>query len=257
MARTIATAFVLCLTLGVSSAFAHDFWVNAETAKDQVIKVDIGYGHDFPNPESIPEKRVHLFEAPTFVTPAGEVALKQSGENYAYQGMFDAKPGSYLALGTYRPTFWSKGPRGWAMEDRTQMKDAELCEHVSMYAKNILNVGDSSENTFIGKPVGQGLEIIPLVNPATVKPGGKFPIQILVNGKPAKTVEVTATFGGFSDKESKAFYGHTGLDGKIDIIPLKAGYWMVEAEYKEKYKDESVCDDTYLLSTLTFSISEK
>ncbi len=256
MIRMILAAMMLCLMWGTSPARAHDFWLNLNAPDGQFVQVDIGYGHDFPNPETISEKRLKLFESPRLLTPQGAVSLKQTGENYAYMGKFDVVPGSYMAVGTYRPTFWSKGPDGWAMKNRSEMADAQYCEHVSMYAKSVLNVGGESENNFVGKPVGLRMEIVPLVNPATVKPGDKFPVQVLVDGKPARTVEIKATFAGFADDESKAFAGRTDLKGIVNIIPLKAGYWFAEAEYKEPYKDSKVCDETYLLTTLTFHIHE-
>lgn len=255
MTRIVFTALALFLTLG-SNAFAHDFWLNTQVSPKGNAQVDIGYGHDFSTPENISPKRVHLFESPHLFSPAGEIQLKQQGPNYHYVGKADKKTSRYIAVGSYRPTFWSKGPDGWDMKNRTQMPEANYCEHVSMYAKAIPSTGTNGDNSFLGKPVGQRLEIVPLVNPATVKPGEKFPVQVLVDGKPAKTVKVTATFAGFSNVESKAFSGRTNLRGKIDIIPLKAGYWFAEAEYKEPYPDAEKCDETYLLTTMTFYINE-
>ncbi|WP_051461160.1 DUF4198 domain-containing protein [Aminobacterium mobile] len=247
---------VFSFLLGSSSVYAHDFWVNASAPEKDLVKAEIGYGHDFPNPEPIAEGRVHLFDSLQLIKPDGVLKLKQVGENYAYQEKEALKKGSYIVTGTYLPTFWSKGSDGWAQKSRAQRPDATYCEKVTMFAKAVLNVSGSTSDEFVTKPIGQELEIVPLVNPAKVKTGEKFPVQILFDGKPLRTAKVSATFGGFSDRGYKAFSGRTDLEGYIDIIPLKAGYWYAEVEHKYGYEDKNVCDEVVLISTLTFNIND-
>jgi uncharacterized GH25 family protein len=246
--------FSVFMTSG--AACAHDFWVNASGPKDGIVRAEIGYGHDFPKPEPIPADRTKIFEGLQLATPNGMTPLAQIGENYAYEGKAELKKGSFLVLGTYRPTFWSNGPDGWAQKDRTQRADATYCEEVTMFAKTILDIEGSREADFISKPAGQRLEIVPLVHPATVRPGEKFPVRILFEGKPMKTAKLEATFAGFSNKEYKAFVGRTDLDGVVEIIPLKAGYWFAEAEYSFAHPQKDKADKVLLLTTLSFRIGE-
>jgi uncharacterized GH25 family protein len=255
MLRLLATALV-CISLTPINAFAHDFWVNATGPDKGIVKVDIGYGHGFPAPETIPEKRTKLFEVPYLLTPEGKVALESGKKNYAYQVKKDLAKGSYLAIGIYKPTFWCKNADGWAMKDRTQMPDATYCEDARMFAKAVLNVDGSQDEAFVTKPAGLELEIVPLINPAKVKPGDKLPVQVLYQGKPVKTEVLSAVFGGFSKNEAKAFYGRTDLRGKIDIIPLKAGYWYAKVQHNVEAKDKTKCDEIVLVTTLAFHISE-
>ena len=42
-----------------AAAEAHEFWVNADY-KDGLLKADLGYGHEFPDPEVIPDARTSL-----------------------------------------------------------------------------------------------------------------------------------------------------------------------------------------------------
>lgn len=44
----------LVLAAFSSHALAHDFWLLGDSK--EVTSVDIGFGHDFPNPEKIDEK---------------------------------------------------------------------------------------------------------------------------------------------------------------------------------------------------------
>ena len=252
-----------------AAAEAHEFWVNAEY-KDGLLKADLGYGHEFPDPEVIPDDRTHLFEPLKLATPEGMTEMAQAGaNNFNYEVKADLKKGDYLALGNYKPTFWAKGPEGWKQGDKAKYKeltkaDATYAEEAAMFAKLVLNVDGADSTNVITKPVGQRLEMVPQVNPATVKPGGRFPVQVLVDGKPAKTAEVKAVYAGFTGdakdgdpvNEYKCFYGRTDLNGIINIIPVKAGYWNASVQLTVPYPDKAVADETVLVSRLTFAISE-
>ena len=84
---TIVKISYICtfLLLTPPSAFAHDFWVTVPQSENKVFTADIGYGHDFPRSEPIPEDRIHLFAPLRLVTPDDVITLDQVGENYAYQ----------------------------------------------------------------------------------------------------------------------------------------------------------------------------
>ena len=246
--------FVFCLSM-IPAVYAHELWINAEAPKNGLFRADIGYGHAFPKPEPIAADRVHIFEPLQLVTPDGVTTLEQSGENYAYQKKGNLKKGSYMVIGFYKPTFWSNGPDGWAQTDRTQRPDAVYVEEAIMCAKTIVNVQGGTDDNLITKPVGQRLEIVPMINPAKVKAEEKFPMQVLCDGKPAKAVNIVATFAGFSDKNYNAFQGQTDLKGHVDFIPLKDGYWAVKAKHAFEHPDKAKADEVVLMSTFTFQIN--
>ncbi len=251
----LTAALVFSLVLGVSGASAHDMWLNVSAPEKGTVLLDIGYGHDFPTPEPIPEDRTHLFNPPQLVTPEGALDSTQKAENYAFQINKELSKGSYIASLRYRPTFWANGPGGWTQQNRIERPDATYAQEAIMFAKAILNVDASQDAGFISKPLGDRLEIVPLENPALLKVGNPFPIQVLFDGKPVKTAEVYAVVEGFSDKEHKAFYGRTDLEGKISIIPLKDGYWFAKVSHKSPHEDPSRADELVLVATLTFSVN--
>ncbi len=259
--KKLVVAFVitvLSLSMIASGALAHDFWLNAKS-EGKVFKAEIGYGHDFPNPEPIPEKRIHLFEKHLLLhTPKEVVEIPQKGkENYEFQVEKELPKGSYLFTGKYLPTYWSKGPDGWKQEDKKGYPTATYSELAVMFAKTVLNVDGYVKADFTSKPLGDRLEIVPLVNPATVHPGSVMPLQVLLDGKPLKTAEVQATFAGFSEnKEYKAFVGHADLEGKVNMVVLKEGYWLVKVKHVIKNEDTSRADETVLVATLTFHINK-
>ena len=54
-----------------------------------------------------------------------------------------------------------------------------------MYAKTLINVGKVEGNPF-SRSLGQRFEIIPLKNPANLKPGDWLEFKVLLDGKPPK-----------------------------------------------------------------------
>ncbi|NLL36778.1 MAG: DUF4198 domain-containing protein [Fretibacterium sp.] len=259
----------LSVLITASGASAHDFWVAAEFS-DGLLKADIGYGHDFPNPEPIAEDRTQLFEPLKLITPEGATEMAQTGsDNFHYEVKAELKKGDYLVCGDYKPTFWANGPEGWRQADRSKYKeltkvDATRVQESAMLAKLILNVDGADSTNVITKPVGQRLEIVPQVNPATVKPGGRFPVKVLLDGEPVKTTDVRAVYAGFGSpfrekdpaKNYQAFVGRTDLEGIVEIIPLKAGFWNAYVKVSIPYADKAVADETSLTARLTFTISD-
>ncbi len=248
---------------------AHDFFVSEATYKNGTLYAGIGYGHNFPDLKPIADDRLHLFSPLQVVTAQGIKDMQQKGkENYQYEIKENLEKGDYLVLGTYKPTFWAKGAEGWKQADRPKYKEltnteATHAENVSMFAKLVLNIDGADSTTVISTPVGQHLEMVPQVNPATVKVGQRFPVQVLVDGKPAKTVEVKAVPENFVDKIKegdtttngyKAFYGRTDLNGIINIIPLKAGFWNAYVEVEAPFPDKKKADNYLWVSRLTFNI---
>ncbi|WP_431223495.1 DUF4198 domain-containing protein [Serratia sp. L9] len=251
--------------LFISTSQAHSLWVNATSAADGQSMIELGYGDEFPTAAVIPADRLHIFEAAQLIGKDGNLVLKAGKENYQFVTEKPLTNGSYAAIAIYKPTYWSKNKAGWQQQDRTAMPDALYCEQASMFGKTILNIGGAKETAVISQPQGLKLEIIPLANPATIKPGQPLPVQVLYDGKPLKNAEVTATFAGFGDQHehhghthshAKAFMNQTDSKGKVNVYPLKAGYWVVETEHKLPYADTAKCDESVLASTLTFSIDE-
>ncbi|WP_274584572.1 DUF4198 domain-containing protein [Neisseria leonii] len=254
-----AVLAVICTT-----AQAHRVWVASEhTHGGQILKAKLGYG-EFPDFEPISPDRVSIFNRPMQLhTAGGSEDLVQQGQNYEYRSRKPVAEGSYVISAQYRPTFWSKNKAGWRQADMRQMPDAEYCEQTRMYGKNIVNVGHrSADMQTISQPLGHLLEIVPLDNPANVRVGGLFKVQVLYRGEPLAGAVLTATFEGFdmSDRskthkvEAQAFSDITGADGTVEIIPLRQGFWKASVEHKADFADSQVCGKEATYATLTFDI---
>jgi uncharacterized GH25 family protein len=260
--------FLVGLILSTSAAHAHRVWVTSNhTHGGEVLKAELGYG-EFPELEPIAKDRLHIFRKPMqLITERGKEDLQQKGQyNYQYESKKPVKDGSYLVAAEYQPTFWSKNKEGWKQADMKAMPDAEYCEQTRMYGKNVVNVGhDSADTKVVTRPIGHGLEIVPMDNPANIHVGERFKVKVLFNGEPLPNTVLTATFDGFdtSDRskthkvEAQAFYDKTGDDGTVEIIPLRQGFWKANVEHKVDYADQKVCQKLSSYSTLTFQIGHQ
>jgi len=243
---------VLFSTLSMVQSLAHDFWVDGYNSS--VFKAHMGYGHMFPEPEKIAENRVKIFELLVIIDKdLKSTTLKNVGENYQYQGQKALDDGSYILKSNYKPTYWTKDLDGKWHIDKTKkdVKNAQYCVQSSMFAKSIINIANDT-NDFVTKPIGQNLEIVPLDNPSNFKVGVPFKVKVLLDGKPAKTIELKGTFDGFL-KEQFAFYGRTNLKGEIEVLPLRAGKWILMTKSTKAYENET-CDEVSYAATLTFQV---
>lgn len=249
---------LLPLLLGgiLSSASAHDFWLAAQNDKN--LQVQIGYGHAFPGVEKISEKRIGLFEVPFALKDGKKIELKQSGENYNFEGTKLTK-GSYMLVGEYKPTFWSQDANDkWAMHtDRINGKDIKYCQLAKMSAKMVLNVDGADDDMIATKPVGQTLEIVPLANPAKFAVDQFFGMQVLFKGEPLAGVDVgviSPYLENEHDNEQRAFWGKTDKNGRVNIKLFKAGTYAVSVLYKKPFEDKVKCDEEVFESTFTFEL---
>lgn len=253
----INVAFLTLLLGGVlSNVTAHDFWL--VTKNDKKLNVQIGYGHEFPGVESISETRVKLFETPFVLNQRNNEKFKllQIGENYNFEAKA-LKKGSYMAVGEYKPTFWSKSSDNkWHMNtNKLNGNDIAYCELAKMSAKRVINV--NSNDDIVTKPIGQTLEIVPLSNPANFKVDEFFGVQILFEGKGLASVDVgviSPYLENTHENEQCAFWGKTDKNGRINIKLFKAGIYAISVLHKRAHEDLKKCDEDVFESTFTFEL---
>lgn len=263
--KTYQFAIVFAAVAAASvTAQAHEVWVQAPHLHGgEVLNANLGYG-DFPILAEIAEDRLHIFKKPMQLhSPQGSVDLKQAGEhNYQYVSEQGLAEGSYLVTAEYSPTFWSKNAEGWKQVNMIDMPDATYCEQTRMYGKHILNVGHHPAHAdFVTKPLGQGLEIVPAINPMDAKVGEGIPMKLLFNGEPLSGETVVGTFEGFTirdpnDKvhkvEPQAFSDTTRPDGTFKLYALREGFWKLRVVHKSDYPEPETCQQLASYATLSF-----
>jgi uncharacterized GH25 family protein len=218
----------------------------------------IGYGHNFPEQEAIPADEISLFKPIRVIGPAGELTMKPGSENYKAVSQEALVKGSYLVIADVSPVFWTKTPDGWSQKPKSEEPQALNCGLFIENAKGIVNVGGAAETGVIGKPAGLPLEIVPLANPAAIKPGQRLALKVLFEGQPLAGAKVEGRFAGFAQKASdgaKAFSDVSGKDGLVNFVPLAGGDWIVTVRNVRPFPEADKCDTEDFGTSLFFNIA--
>ncbi|HBT96916.1 MAG TPA: hypothetical protein DEB25_04405 [Desulfobulbaceae bacterium] len=256
MRKTIAVASLL--SMFAATAQAHDFWAGSQTAEPgKPLAVFLGQGHNFPTGDEIKADEIGgRYNTPEVLGAKGKIALKQGVRPWEYSSKETPPPGTYILAVSQNPGFFSRTPDGYVTKNKKEAPDAISCRMSVGFGKEVISVGGVLDSTLAVKPIGQTLEIVPLINPVGLKAGEKLPVRVLFKGKPLPGAEVKAYFAGFSEDGAVAFAGRVNQDGEIAIIPLKKGQWLAKVTQSQPYPDLEVCDSMNYNATLTFSVSD-
>lgn len=240
-----------------TGAFGHDLWVWGENGDK--FKADMIYGHNFPTPEKIKEERTVLFENVKVIGKDGEQVLKQTGENYHFEGK-KLKDGVYVVNAYYKPTAWIEKADGkWEMNmtRKDTKEEVKYCGVSTMQSKAFIKVGNASDSEAILKPIGRGLEITPTsinsIDDIKVDEVVKF--KLTLNGKPVKKADIHANYNGYSSNLDMAAAGfaRTDLEGNFEFRPLKKGLWYLKAKVNSDSGNPD-CEVNNDNATLVFEI---
>lgn len=201
------TVLAALAAFAFANANAHDILLlPSSTSTDKEFALTIKYGH--PGDYSLPD-REKLFELNVY--PVGGAAPASL--------LVDVKPGmaDTLAVKTSREHFGANGAviigarfdNGYYAEVDTdhyynttkrELPKAEKSGHYLKFAKALVpvSVAGSEKMTGYDRVLGYRLELIPQVDPFTLKAGDVLPVQVLFDGKPVEAgVEVDIISGEF------------------------------------------------------------
>jgi len=243
---------VFIFLLFASWAQAHMFWLLADKDAPKVnepVQVEIGFGHKFPKDEEIKEERLGAVKA---LGPGGqELALKKiSTTRYEF---VPPKKGVYLLSAQMAQGFVTRTPQGMKMQNKKGVADANFCFHFDMAAKTFVNVGGQKQG--FDQSAQTVLEIVPLQDPRTLKPGARLPLQVRFQGKPLAGSEVKFTHDNWPDPQKPfATIGKTDFQGKIQVKIDKPGKWLIMAGHKTPYAPQEECDENFYSASLTLTV---
>jgi len=245
----LALALVMALPL---SAQAHMFWLLTDKDAPKVnkpVQVEVGFGHKFPKDEEIKEERLGAVKA--LGIDGKEFALKKiSLTRYEF---VPPAAGVYLLSAQVVPGFVTRTPQGMKMQNKKGIADANFCFHFDMAAKTFVNVGGQKQG--FDQSAKTILEIVPLKNPYTLKPGASLPVQVRFQGKPLAGAEVKFTHDNWQDSQKPfAILGKTDAKGEIQVKLNNPGKWMIMAGHKTPYASPEECDENYYSASLTFTV---
>ncbi len=238
MKRT-ALALVLSLAVMPFTAMAHKAWLQpSETVlagADPWVTVDAAVSNDlfYFNHVPLPLERLAI------TAPDGSKVDAQNGATGKYRSVFDVQ---LKQQGTYRIAMvnsglsasWDEGgkPKRWrgtaaafASEVPKDAKDLKVTQSVGRVETFVTN---GSPNDTALKPVGEGIELVPVTHPNDLVAGEQAKFKLQIDGKPAVGLEVEIVRGGTryrnAQEEIKA---KTDANGEFSVAWPEAGmYWL-------------------------------
>ncbi len=234
MRKTLCLLTLLLTLLAAPlAAWAHDYWImpqNFRPAAGTLLEAAFVAGHKYYEGEATPDiSRFRLF----LRTPLGQdlalaVSRVASKESWVLAPMLGQ--GTYqLAAASTVPEYWSQTPEGMKPGGKGEFKDAVKTGKFVKTVKTFLTVGQPSP--FAPRIFGEMVELVPLADPATLKPSQKLRVQALYRGQPQKGIPVTALYEGFQPKEhgNAPVSAKTDDQGQAELTLDRASRWLVYA----------------------------
>ena len=252
----IASALVCFFCLAGIKADAHYMWFNVNDYTPQAARTanfSVGWGHHFYNPvgDILYGKEIigdmYLLDAKgskTDISSVNEVQYKSAGP---------LAKGTYLAVVQRKEGFSTKTTEGYKRQSKKGLKNVIHSRYIGMYAKAVINAGEPGADPMVKTPLGLGLEIVPLEDPAGLKAGDYLPFKLLAEGKPVAET-VFCTYAGFSTEDDWAYTTRTDSKGIGKIKILNAGIWVMKANVKQPYPNPEEADEYSYTTSLSFEV---
>ena len=129
-----------------------------------------------------------------------------------------------------KPKRWRGTPAEMATNIPANAASLEV-EQMQRRVETFVTVGSPTEV----KPVGAGLELVPVRNPNDLYAGEPAKFRFLLDGKPAKDLAVAIIAGGTRYRDSPAAMElKTDADGFVTVSWPTTGLYWLEAEVKDE-----------------------
>ena len=250
MKSIIGVAVGIGLTGMAATASAHYPWLLLDDhtqAKDSEAKVYMAWGHTFPLDGFIPKDRV---ESLVVISSKGKKIELTTDNGVEYKTPVLDAPGTFWVAASQGKGYFTKTRKGGERAPKTGLSDVVRCFYSDNSMKSILQVDAGGE---MGPPLGQSLEIVPLMNPLQMRVGDYLPLQVLYRGVPYDGM-VFATYEGFSSDGAYAYSVETDDEGKAKVRMLDRGRWVIKARVEQAYPKPDVCDVEAFTSSFTFVV---
>ncbi|MDO3377231.1 DUF4198 domain-containing protein [Geoalkalibacter halelectricus] len=240
------TASLLLVGLVCSPALAHYPWLTV--LEEEPLSFEVGWGHDFPRDGILAVERIASAQV---VAPDGtRRALElQPGEVHALESVADA--GLYILALTQVPSYYSVTAEGGRRGSRADYPEALSCSQSANSMKALIARGGAEGDPAL--VVGQPLEILPLVDPASLAVGEELPVRVLFRGLPFQG-SLDATWDGYAGPDEYALSLETDAEGQARIPLSASGLWLIKAAMQEPHPQPEFCDYQTYTSTLTFRL---
>lgn len=256
--RLIAAMVGVVLT--VSHAEAHDVWITTVQDTATTFQAIVHHGHPGDRKTPDPDK---LFEFDVFGGAQSQLSLipgiTRAVDNNIPVLMTEPRPVEdttrlLLLAARYDNGYWIKTAHGHRNTSKLQVSSATESLSSMKYAKALLQVKPGTSDLH-GTIVGHRLELVPLSNPFTVKPGEPLSVQVYFDGKPLSGAFVEVGDGVTPMEESDIPRYKTDEQG-IAIIPIRktGSHLLVVDHFVPPAQPELAARDLYN-TTLSFVLA--
>ncbi len=245
---------------------AHDYWLQADTFFPAVgapvpVRLHVGEGLLSEKERPFQKKPTLAFRLLSARAPVNLAARAKEGDTPVARVTFPAA-GTYLLAMERAPqriemeakkfnAYLAEEGLDAALAQRRKLGEDKLPgrERYSRYLKALVQVGKGDD--VWKRAVGQRLEIVPLLDPFSVKKGGKLPVRILFDGKPLAGAKVFAhrRAGGKTATQS----GVTSAKGEVTFELDGTGTWLVRLVHLRRATRDKGADWESFWGALTFA----
>lgn len=242
--RGLAAAALVSALIVPAAASAHRMWILPSSTvlskEGSFVTVDAAVSNDLFFADHVPMR----LEALTVTGPDGAKVAPQNPSTGKYRSTFDvelAKPGTYKiatvtdgVFAAYKLNGETKRWRGRAADLATAIpqgaSEVKITQNTRR-AETFVTAGAPSTDAL--KPTGQGLELTPVTHPNDLVAGESASFKLLMDGKPARDVDVEIVLGGgrYLAKAVEAKV-KTNADGVFTYAWPQPGMYWIEAEAK-------------------------
>jgi uncharacterized GH25 family protein len=264
---------ILTGLLCASSVAAHDFWVQPngywfDPSESIPLAIMVGHGADRQQSQ-ISLSRITRFVA---ISSDGEIIDLRSNIKRADAGLqgnigpqssgtyvlaleTDATAQSHLPAAKFNDYLENEGLTP-AIAARTRMHrtGAEGSENYGRRAKAILQVGPlGGLQTFVTKPVGLSLEIVPERSPYAIPQSSTLPVRVFYEGRPLAGALVKCT--NLEHDEAPVETHRTDISGRAMFGMPKTGSWLLNVIWTKPLPPNRETEFETLFSSLSFGFT--
>jgi len=266
MKHTLARAAFCAALVLPFAAQAHKMWMvpsaTVISGDDAWVTVDAAVSNDLYYPDHFPAKLDQL----VITAPDGSTVKPENAATGKYRSTFDVP---VPQKGTYRLALVNQGMFASyeldGQKKRWRGTPAEFKGAIPAGAKNVeVSEMASRVETFVSqgspggvalKPVGTGLELVPVSQPNDLMAGEKATFQLLLDGKPAANLKVVAINGATRYRNAQdELDTTTDKDGKFSFTWPAAGMYWVNASTEDKRTSVKEAKSRRLAYTATLEV---
>jgi len=261
----VLLAAAALVPVSVDFASAHSLYIQSgrhRVTEGKKTPLFFCYGHHFPVDDGVRQNKLAKVRV---IDPAGsatDMALRKETCLHSYMVEYD-QPGIYVLTAESNPGHYTK----WVDKkgrDRSTIKPmSAIVDKASrvvkslyskQYAKSYVRCGDP-DGKFQAQ-VGLPLELVPLRDPTTLKPGDVLELQVYRDGKPYRGEgQWDATFGGFSTESEDLFHPRTVTkDGAVKVRLDHSGRWFIRYFIKTDASEDKKEEYLQLKQTATLVV---